>query len=204
MRPTRPTSVALAVATLLLSACTPSADSPTTPTASLPTSPAPSASAEPSATPTPSSTLTPAQQQAFDEAVNVALAYRQTIVDLYSGARNDPNDLYNVAVGKVRDEALIDVPKAVAQGYYTEPRGAELVLVSSEPVEVNLKKDPNTVVLRACIDATAGTVVAPDGTKTQGDRDLLEYTVIRTESLPAPGWAVSRVMGEADLEDRTC
>ena len=64
------------------------------------TSPSASASASASPSPSPTSTLTAEEQQAFEEATKVVLAYRQTITDLYSGARTNLNDLNEVAAGE--------------------------------------------------------------------------------------------------------
>ena len=52
--------------------------------------------------------------------------------------------------------------------------------------------------------ATAGTDIAADGTKSPGVREELDYTVVKTDYLPAPGWAVSDIMGQRDPEDRRC
>ena len=108
--------------------------------------------------PSPSSALPADQQQAFEEAAKVALAYRQTITDLYSGARTDLNDLNEVASGDRVDRDL-KKPAQPPQGlaFWSKRKGGQLVLVSAEPVKVNLKKDPPTVVVRACIDAHRAT-----------------------------------------------
>ena len=114
------------------------------------TSPSASASAQPSASPSPSptSTLTAEEQQAFEEATKVVLAYRQTITDLYSGARTNLNDLNEVAAGEQRRAGPARTSsRASARGGVVEPEGAQFVLVSAEPVEVNLDDDPDTVVV---------------------------------------------------------
>ncbi len=199
-RTLRPAAIAGALA-LMLTACTPN-DSPS-PSATLtgPGSPTPTVSTSAS----PTSTLTPAEQEAFDQATAVALAYRQTGVDLYSGARTSVNDLNDVvAAGDLLDRELRNVSQGLSQGYRSEPLGAQLVLVSAEPVRIELDSDPSTVVVRACIDAGAVTDVAPDGTRTPGVREQLDYTVVKTDYLPEPGWAVLRVTGERDPEDRAC
>ncbi len=57
---------------LLLTACSPDSPTPST-------SPTPAASqTSTSASPTPTSTLTPAEQEAFEQATSVAVAFKQT------------------------------------------------------------------------------------------------------------------------------
>ncbi len=184
---------------LLLTACSPDSPIPST-------SPTPAASQTwASASPTPTSTLTPSEQEAFEQATSVALAFRQTGVDLYTGARTDVNDLNDVvAAGDLLDRELKNVSQGLSQGYSSQPAGAQLVLVSAQPLSIDLDADPPRVVVRACIDATGVTDVAPGGKRTPGVREQLDYTVVTTDYLPAPGWAVLKVTGERDPEDRTC
>lgn len=192
----RPAAAAGALA-LLLAGCSPDSSAPST-------SPTPTAS-QTSAAPTPTSTLAPAEQEAFDQATDVVMAYRQTGVDLYTGARTDVNDLNAVvAIGDLLDRELKNVSQGLTQGYSSEPIGAQVTLVSAEPVSIDLDADPPTVVVRACIDASGVTDVAPDGTRTPGVREQLEYTVVTTDYLPAPGWAVLKVTGAKDPKDRKC
>ena len=159
-------------------------------------------SASPSADPT--STLTPEEQKAFEEATEVVLAYRQTITDLYSGARTDLNDLNDVATGDLLDQGLINISKGLAQGGRNEPQGVQLTLVSAELVTASLGTDPERIVVRACIDATDATVIDPTAGTKPGIRELADYTVVRTTFLPRPGWAVERVTGEPMAKDREC
>lgn len=162
----RPAAAAGALA-LLLAGCSPDSSAPST-------SPTPTAS-QTSAAPTPTSTLAPAEQEAFDQATDVVMAYRQTGVDLYTGARTDVNDLNAVvAIGDLLDRELKNVSQGLTQGYSSEPIGAQVTLVSAEPVSIDLDADPPTVVVRACIDASGVTDVAPDGTRTPGVREQLE------------------------------
>ena len=70
-----PPAAAAGVLTLLLAGCSPDTPAP---------SPTPT-TATASASPTPTSTLTPAQQEAFEQATDVVLAFEQTILDLYTG-----------------------------------------------------------------------------------------------------------------------
>ena len=193
----RPTAAAAGVLALLLAGCSPDTTEPST-------SPTPTAS-QTAASPTPTSTLTPAEQEAVGQSTDVVMAYRQTGVDLYTGARTDVNDLNDVvAAGDLLDRELKNLSQGLSQGYSSQPVGAQVVLVSAEPVSLDLDADPPTVVVRACIDATGVTDVAPDGTRTPGVREQLDYTVIATDYLPAPGWAVLKITGAKDPKDRTC
>jgi hypothetical protein len=148
--------------------------------------------------------LTAAQQEAFEQATEVVMAYRQTIIDLYSGARTRVNDLDNYVTGDLLDSERIAVSRGLAEGKRSKPEGIQLKLVSSEPVTVDLKSDPAQVRLWVCIDGTAITARDPDGTEYPGKRERLQYEVVRTTYLPAPGWAVQTAKGAKDPEDRAC
>jgi hypothetical protein len=148
--------------------------------------------------------LNPAQQEAFEQASEVVMAYRQTVLDLYSGTRTRVNDLDNYVTGEKLDEARIDVSRGLAEGRRSEPTGVQLRLVVAEPVSVRLKADPPAVTLWACIDGSAVTGIEPDGSRLPGKRERLQYTVVKTTYLPEPGWAVSNVKGARNPEDRAC
>lgn len=167
-----------------------------------------SATTPSSATPTPSvsSTLNAKQQQAFDDATDAVVAFNQTWVDLYTGARTNLNDLYTVlAEGDLLDASLKKAQQDLTAGAYATPKGAQIALVSSVPVSVKLTRKPPTVVLDACIDSTAVTTVASKGaTPEPGVREEVTYTVVQTTYLPAPGWAVQKLEGPADPEKRRC
>ncbi len=199
-RPLHTTAIAGALA-LLLTACTPN-DNPTPGGTHTSTgSPTPSVS-EPAS---PTSTLTPVEQEAFDQATAVVVAYQQTLVDLYTGARTDVNDLNSVvATGDLLDASLKNVSQGLSQGYRADPAAAQIVLVSAEPVRISPDKDPVTVVVRACIDQTSVTIIEPDGSSNPGLRDELDYTVVKTDYLPEPGWAVESMTGDPEPEDRAC
>ncbi|MGB7963925.1 MAG: hypothetical protein WCF12_13350 [Propionicimonas sp.] len=201
----RPTAAAAGVLLLAgLTGCTGSSEpggdatsSSPSPSAS-PTSPAP-------ASPTPTSTLDPAQQEAFEQASGVVLAFRQTWLDLYTGARTDLNDLNDVvAAGDLLDASLLKVQDDLNQGVTAEPKNAQVVLVTAEPETVRLKAEPPTVVVQACIDGTAATTNYPDGSQEKGVREQFSYTVIKTTYLPDPGWAVLEMKGPPDPELRRC
>ncbi len=200
--PHRPIFAALLAAGLLLAGCDGGASPQESPTATPRPSTSATASSSPSASP--STTLSAAQQEAFQQATDVVMAYRQTITDLYTGARTRINDLDNYVTEPQLERERNAVQKGLASGRRSEPLGGQLRLVSAEPIRVRLKADPPRVVARVCIDATDLTGIAPDGSRESGVREQLDYVVIKTTYLPDPGWAVKRVTGEPDPQDRTC
>lgn len=193
--PTRALAAVVAVALLAGCSGTGSEGASPTPSDAAATTAGPSASA--------TSTLSAEQQRAFEEATEVVLAYRQTITDLYSGARTNLNDLNEVATGDLLDQGLKNIQEGLTQGWRYEPKGARVAISAARPLRVDLARNPNTVVVRACLDATAVTAISPNGTPDEGVREELDYTVVRARHLPA-GWAVSRVEGEDNPEDRRC
>ena len=171
-----------------------------------PSAASPSASGTPAPSPSWSGTetLSPEQLQAFEEATQTVLAYRQTIVDLYSGARENLNDLNLVATGDLLDDDLQGVQKGLVAGRRVVPADAQLRMVGGSPESVDLDGDVDRVVVKVCVDATPVTTVEPDGSEVPGVVESLEYTIVRTAHLPEPGWAVSRVRGASDPSDRQC
>ena len=79
--------------------------------------------------------------------------------DLYTGKRTSMDDLAAVAVAPEVSIAARNISLAQTLHYRSEPVGAQVTLVSAEPQDVDLDGSPPTVVLRACIDATAVTAV---------------------------------------------
>ena len=187
---------------VLLTGC--SGDPAASPATSPSAVPSTSASANAGGPPSPSSTLSAAEQQAFEEATEVVLAYRQTITDLYSGARTNLNDLNLVAAGELRDKGLTNVQQGLGEGWISEPSGAQLELVWARPISVDLTANPNIVIVSACLDASSVVDVSPDGSRDVGAREKADYEVTRTAYLPEPGWAVTGVSGAASPEDRQC
>ena len=187
---------------ILLTGC--SSDPAESPASSPSAPPSASAGVDPSAPPSPTSSLSAAEQQAFEEATDVVLAYRQTITDLYSGARTDLNDLNLVAAGELRDKGLTNVQQSLGEGWTSEPSGALLELVWATPISVDLTANPNVVIVSACLDASSVVDVSPDGSRDVGAREKANYEVTRTAYLPDPGWAVTGVRGAASQEDRRC
>jgi hypothetical protein len=133
------------------------------------------------------------------------LAYRQTITDLYSGARTDLNGLNDVATGELLDKGLMNIQQSLGEGWRYEPAGVQVRMASARPIEILLGADPDRIVLAACIDAGGVAGIAPDGERTSGVREELTYEVVRTTYLREPGWAVSRVTSdEDDPAERSC
>lgn len=172
-----------------------------TPAASSPGSGTPSVT--PSATPSATASLNPEEQQAFEEATETVLAYRQTVIDLLSGSRTNLNDLNAVVTGELLQDDLKNMQTNLSEGRRADP-GAEAVLVGAQPVDVDLDGDPPTVRLRACVDLTAITFTSADGSREPGTRGQADYVLVKTDYLPPPGWAVAKVQGPADEEARRC
>ena len=196
------TLVGIFAAGFLLTGC--SGDPAVVPDTSPSAAPSTSTSAEASSPASPSGTLSAEEQKAFDEATEVVLAYRQTLVDLYSGARTQLNDLNDVATGELLERNLATTQQDLVAGQRSEPVGATVLLDYATPVRVDLGGNPDSIVVRACVDATGITSVKPDGTKSRGIRQEADYTLVRTAYLPAPGWAVSRTQVAKNPEDRVC
>jgi hypothetical protein len=157
-----------------------------------------------SATPTPSATLSAKEQEAFEQATQAALAFSQTITDLYSGTRSDVNDMYFVATSEIRERVMNNIARGLSEGTRTVPQGVEVTLIAAKPVKVQLERKQPRVIVRACIDATKATDIEADGTERPGVREELDYWVVKVDHLPEPGWAVTRLMGQPDQADRAC
>jgi hypothetical protein len=141
--------------------------------------------------------LTDAEAQAFREATEVVVAYRQTVVDLLSGARTDLNDLNLVVTGSLLQDDLKNMQAGLTAGRKAEP-GARVVLVSAQPVQIELEEEDRARV-RACIDLTGITFTQPDGSTNQGSRGQADYVLVRTDYLPSPGWAVNTIKINEEL-----
>jgi hypothetical protein len=141
--------------------------------------------------------LTDEEAQAFREATEVVVAYRQTVVDLLSGARTDLNDLNLVVTGSLLQDDLKNMQAGLTAGRKAEP-GARVVLVSAQPVQIELEEEDRARV-RACIDLTGITFTQPDGSTNQGSRGQADYVLVRTDYLPSPGWAVNTIKINEEL-----
>ncbi len=127
----------------------------------------------------------------------MVVAYRQTVVDLLSGARTDLNDLNLVVTGSLLQDDLKNMQAGLTAGRKAEP-GARVVLVSAQPVQIELEEEDRARV-RACIDLTGITFTQPDGSTNQGSRGQADYVLVRTDYLPSPGWAVNTIKINEEL-----
>lgn len=165
-------------------------------------SPTPEPSDSPSASPT--TTLTPEEQQAVAEATAAVLAYRQTIVDLLSGARQDLNDLNAVATGDLLARDQIALQQQLASGWQATPvqPDSQVLLAWASPVSVSMRADPPSIRVRACVDLSTFDFIDPDGSEVRGTAGEADYVVVKTAHLPDPGWAVADALGREG--DRAC
>lgn len=162
-----------------------------------------SGSSSPSPTPSPSSTvsLSAEEQQAVDEAAKTVLRYRQIIVDLFSGARTDLNDLNSVATGDLLASDLRNVQQGLVGGWTATSTGpVEIPWV--EPVDVRLREDPQRVRIRVCIDLSNVEFKDPEGRVKRGNRGFADYLLVKAGHRPAPGWALEAA--KAQQEARAC
>ena len=184
------TLAAAAALGLLLAGCT----SDPAPIAS--GTPEPSASAPASPSTSPSSTLTAAQQQAVEEAAAVVLAYEQMFYDLLGDSTRPLNDINGFVTDPQLERDLLSLQRLsskVAQGRLVYESTGPIEIVSVDPVKVRLEADPPFIDLEVCVDKTSisGT---EDGQARTGRSESSLYRVARTTYLPAPGWAVSKVL----------
>lgn len=163
----------------------------TTPQTS-PSTPSVTATPTPSATPSASRTLS-AKDKAVAQATDAVMAYRQTFVDIAAAKKPHLDDLHDVGADPQKSKDLTTLQKYLVAGGRAKP-GGTVKLVSAKPRTVKLKDKPPTVVLRVCTDSTSVIWIDKPGMKDDpGERELLDYTVIKTDYLPGPGWAVSDV-----------
>ncbi|MGB8020323.1 MAG: hypothetical protein WCF04_03770 [Candidatus Nanopelagicales bacterium] len=186
-RPLTRTLTAAVAAGVLLTGCT------SGPGPAPSTSPSPTQSASTTASPTPSSTLTAAQQKALDQATEAVRAYEQTFYDILADPTPRLNDLNDVAAQPQLAIDLKNLQQIVVKGGFTIESSGPTAVVSVDPVKFDIKGDPPTVVLEVCVDQTAahGT---QDGKAWTGPREEAQYRVVKTTYLPAPGWAVAKVL----------
>lgn len=188
----RPVTAAV-VGCLLLAGCSTDGATPIAPPSSVAST---GANASASASPTPSSTLTAAQQQAIDETSAVVVAYEQMFYDLQADSDPYLNDINSVATAPQLDLDLLSLRQAVvlvAQGKKVVESTGPVTLATVDPVKVSLKSDPATVTLEVCIDKTA-TRSTYKGKVLDTTPQLARYRVVKTTYLPAPGWAVAKVL----------
>ncbi|MCU0284325.1 MAG: hypothetical protein MUD13_10600, partial [Candidatus Nanopelagicales bacterium] len=124
--------------------------------------------------------LTEAEAQAFREATDVVVAYRQVVIDLLSGSRTELNDLNSVVQGDLLDDDLRNMQRSIVDGRRAKS-GAQVVLVSSTPVSVDLGTEPPKVRVRACMDLSEIEFTQPDGSRNAGTRGQADYIVTQAD-----------------------
>lgn len=192
MTPTRPFQRAVAAAAaagVLLTGCTGEPGTQASPTPS----PTTSATATQSVSPTPTSTLSAAKQRALDEATEAVRAYEQMIYDILASPSPRLNDMNDVAAQPQLDLDLRSLQGIVVAGKTTVETTGPVLVISVEPVKINLKGDPPSVTVVACVDRSANSGTE-DGKPWKGLRQESQYRVEKTDYLPEPGWAISKVL----------
>ena len=174
---------------ILLTGCSggPAESPATTPSAP------PSASADPSAPPSPSSSLSAAEQQAFEEATEVVLAYEQAIYDILASPDPQLNDMNLVAAQPQLAIDLSSLQSIIAAGDTSLTETGPVTLVNAGPMRFNLTANTPSVVLLACVDRSANSGTTAEGPWV-GLRQRSQYRVVKTDYLPAPGWAIAKVL----------
>jgi hypothetical protein len=137
--------------------------------------------------------LTEAEAQAFREATDVVVAYEQTIYDILSSPSPDLDLLAKVSAQPQLDLDRRSLQGIISSGNTQVSRTGPVALIDSAAVRVDISRNDRRVVMLACVDRSenAGTT---DGEAWEGRRQRAEYRVTGTDYLPAPGWAVARVL----------
>lgn len=147
-------------------------------------------SAAPTPASSPSRTLTAQEQEAVEAATAVVLAYRQTIIDLYSGTRTNLNDLNKYATGDLLDADLRNVQHGLRDGTRAKATGP-VRMSETEVVSVNLANDQ--VRIRTCIDLSSVEFTEPNGSRSRGTSGRADYVLERTGN-PGNSWRVARML----------
>lgn len=139
------------------------------------------------------------------EATEAVRAYAQTYIDILADPAPTINDINHVAANPQLDIDLRNLQQQLrdADDIVYESTGP-ITVASADPLEVDVEADPPTVVLLACVDRTSvkGT---EDGEPRTGRREALRYQVVKTDYLPEPGWAVSRILPpQGEVQPRPC
>jgi hypothetical protein len=129
----------------------------------------------------------------------VVLAYDQMFVDIWADPIKDLNDLYDVATAPQIDLDLKSVQQQRFAGTITVDSRGPVVLGAVDPLEFALDDAPPSVTLLVCLDGTA-TSGTENGVPWTGRRQLAQYLVVKTDYLPAPGWAVAKVLPPPGFE----
>jgi hypothetical protein len=141
-------------------------------------------------------TLSAAKQKAVDEAAAVVLARAQMLTDIPADPQPYLNDINEVVADPQLDldlSSLQDAVIAVAKGELVIQDSGPVTLGEVEPIKIDLKGDPPTVILAVCVDRS-GVRGLVDGKPTTGPRQKARYRVVKTTYLPDPGWAVAQVL----------
>lgn len=179
--------VAAAAVGLLLAGCTSDPEPIASPS---PTAPA---AASASASPSPTSTLSTTEQKAVDEATTVILAREQLLTDLLADSDPRLNDLNDLVTDPQIDLDLTSTRQLIgARETVIESTGPKTI-AAVEPIKIDLKGEPPTVTLLVCVDSSAVSGTYQDKPFT-GSRQEMQYRVVKTTYLPAPGWAVAELM----------
>lgn len=182
---------ALLVGALALTGCSPDRGQAGVPSSDATASASTHASSA-AATPTssPSRSLTAEEQEAVKAATAVVLAYRQTIIDLYSGTRTNLNDLNKYATGDLLDADLRNVQHGLRDGAGAESAGP-VRMSETEVVSVNLANDQ--VRIRTCVDLSSVEFTEPNGSRSRGTTGRADYVLSRTGN-PGSSWRVARML----------
>ena len=182
---------ALLVGALALTGCSPDrgqAGVPSTDATASASTHASSAAATP--TSSPSRSLTAEEQEAVKAATAVVLAYRQTIIDLYSGTRTNLNDLNKYATGDLLDADLRNVQHGLRDGWTAKANGP-VVVAEAEVLSADLERRIPQMRLRVCIDLTSIEFDDPEGTHRLGTRGQADYILVGAAGNSTATWRVA-------------
>lgn len=175
------------VALAALPGCASSATTESSPDSRVPVS------ATPSATPEVRPTFSAEQQRAVEDATEAVRAYEQTFYDIVADSTPYLNDMNSVAVDPQLDRDLRSLQRIVVGGKTTVESAGPVVIDGAEVLKVNRKAKVVSMTALVCVDATAAHGME-NGKSWTGRRQQMRYVLVQTSHLPAPGWAVSRVL----------
>ena len=194
------TLVGIFAAGFLLTGC--SGDPAVVPDTSPSAAPSTSTSAEASSPASPSATLSAEEQKAFDEATEVVLAYEQAFYEILASADPQLNDLNYVATQPQLGTDLKNLQQILTEGNFTILSTGPTELIMADPVTIDLAAQPAVIVLDACVDQS-GARGTQNGAEWTGPREAARYRVTKTDYLPPPSWAISKVLPPAGNEQPT-
>lgn len=118
------------------------------------------------------------------------------IRDILTDPTPNPDDMTTVATQPQLDLDLQELRRRGAAARPVAGAAGVVVVASADPVEINLRSDPPTVVLLACVDRSSISATG-SGQRWTADRELSLYRVVTTTDptdLPDPGWVVAQVL----------